>query len=221
MFQHGHTRGPRGAVARVAGGVLAFLATALPGGCVHRVPEGTLGSGPDRPAVTIGFGATEFTVSIAVLRKGIDIPVTVTAGAEAEGLSSVPLDAGGCAPADSNGLRLFPVVLAGEEVVYCPACDVGPCPAATNEPSAPAKIKAGQHHYKFVWRGEASRGSSDMAGGLRPARLVGPGTYELVVQLALASAGEGNTLGPVRLATSSRHTIRVIGGEAPGAAPAR
>lgn len=163
------------------------LAAFLGMGCARVGTETGTPTTHDLPEIRFD-GPSVRTVSVRELQAGLEIPVEIVVPAATATWRAAPMDGAGCQRPDKNGLILFPVVRQGEEIIYCPACDVGYC--SHTDATKAAAPRAGKFHYVFRWRGELGVGPSHYArkGDLTgEPRAVEPGEYRVTVTTAFVS----------------------------------
>lgn len=178
------------------------------GGCAATLGEPRLTTNADLPTIEVR-GPSERTVTMSQLRAGVEVEVAVIVPANATALRAAPLDMAGCGRPDEKGLILFPVVRRGDDMVYCPGCDVGYCPAPGNPDGR--SVQAGTHRYTFRWAGEAGRGPSHFARSVASPTeppIVAPGDYLVTFSTAVSPRGTKSAVQQRK--SESSIVIRVI-----------
>jgi hypothetical protein len=186
-------RAPMKLKQNIASGILVLVAVSMCGCATTR----------DLPAIQFVEQA-ERRVSLKDLRAGVYITVDVVVPSVTPGWRAVPLDGAGCQGADKNGLMLFPVVYRGQDVVYCPACDVGYCAPMPAESAG--TLHTGTHRYVFHWRGERGLGPSHYArafGAEVDRSDIEPGEYRITVMSTFVPKGAASIEKPHRIEAST------------------
>ncbi|MBI4602552.1 MAG: hypothetical protein HY721_11390, partial [Planctomycetes bacterium] len=140
------------------------------------LPEPELVSSSSLPGVSFDLSGNPPVLTLAQAARGVTFVYRTRIERDLSGLTSPPLDAGGCDAPDPSGLTVLELI-SGYGHNYC-LCDTGFCPPGDYR----VDLVAGVYEGRFEWDGREWLGPSDT--GNPKGDPFPPGTYEVRVTAA-------------------------------------
>jgi hypothetical protein len=139
---------------------------------------GVVGSKSDLPGVTLAITSDRCSFSQKELREGVRFDYEVIVQHEMAGVLPLPQDLTGCQKPGKSGLITFRVIR-GDDQVFCPQCDLGPCLTASKKEET--ILHSGRYRETLLWNGQTFTGDAEGMSTV-PKREFPPGWYLLSIR---------------------------------------